>query len=547
MHETIEKYLALARSAVGMDLAWLSEHTGPDQVLRELDGEARAFNVQKDDALPLEGSFCIRVLSDRLPPVIPDTAENPVTAALAVTEQLGIGSYVGSPVRLPDGSLYGMLCCISRGPTRGLKDSQVRLLEAIGAALGEELAAQGAARENPDPVIEQVFRALRGEGMQVVVQPIVQLSTMRPVGAEALTRFGPPPRRPDLVFAEAAALGMGVRLELAAIRAALLLLDELPAEVYLSVNASPDTIMSAELADTLSGADPRRLVVEVTEHSSVAEYDALLASMDVLRGRGVRIAVDDAGAGYASFQHILSLRPDIIKFDRALVTGLDTDPARNALVGSLVSFAERIGATLVAEGVETGGELDSLARLGVACGQGYLFARPAPPPLGEIQVRPRVHQRVDEAGEPEGEVGFQEAVGAILRDVAARTGLEASYVSIWDAKAETLAYRVVYDPGGMGIRVGREVPYRETPCYHCRSAGVLWTSDVEGDIPAAAALLPDGTTVGTFLSVPVLDAAGGMIGTLCAIGRDRRYLGDPVLAHVQLQANRVAQLVRRAA
>jgi EAL domain-containing protein (putative c-di-GMP-specific phosphodiesterase class I) len=345
-----------------------------------------------------------------------------------------------------------------------------------------------------------------------------------------------------VLFAQAAEMGLGVHLEMAAIRPALALLDDLPGHLYLSINTSPDTLGSRELLEAISGVDATRVVVELTEHSSVADYDALLADIDVLRRRGVRIAVDDAGAGYASFRHILSLRPDIIKFDRDMVTGVDVDLARGALVSAMVAFAERIGAKLVAEGVETGAELDALAKLGVSSGQGYLLARPGPLPLPEITVRPASGLRDGGSGVVvEDERGFEDAVSEILAEVVERTGLEASYLSVWNAERETLEHRVVHDPSGIGIRVGRGVPWRATPCYRCRAAGIVWTADVEKDLPG---VFPEDLRVGTFLSVPVLDA-GEMAGTLCAIGRERRYLSDPVLHHVEGLSRRIAGLVRQ--
>jgi EAL domain-containing protein (putative c-di-GMP-specific phosphodiesterase class I) len=117
-------------------------------------------------------------------------------------------------------------------------------------------------------------------------------------------------------------------------------------------------------------------VLEVTEHSSIEDYAPLVEARMRLRAHGIRLAVDDAGAGYASFRHIVALAPDIIKIDRGIVTGVDKDPARSALVAAMVTFARSFDATIVAEGVETGGELDSLAGLGVDTLQGHLTGMP---------------------------------------------------------------------------------------------------------------------------------------------------------------------------
>ena len=119
-----------------------------------------------------------------------------------------------------------------------------------------------------------------------------------------------------------------------------------------------------------------RIVVELTEHASIEEYGAVLAAVADLRERGVRLAVDDAGAGYASFRHILRLAPEIIKLDRSLICGLHDDAALRALAAAVVMFALDMGSTVTAEGVETPEELRCAQGLGIHAAQGYLFGKP---------------------------------------------------------------------------------------------------------------------------------------------------------------------------
>lgn len=191
-------------------------------------------------------------------------------------------------------------------------------------------------------------------------------------GFEALARFAVEPRRtPDVWFAEAAAVGLLIDLELMAVGAALAQFDRLPAGVHLSVNLSPESVMSPRLAATLAGYPLERIVIEVTEHAPVEDYEILNAALGNLRAQGCRLAIDDAGAGFASLRHILRLAPDVIKLDISLTRGLDHDRARRALATALISFANEIGATIVAEGIETVAEVDALRALGVAFGQGY--------------------------------------------------------------------------------------------------------------------------------------------------------------------------------
>lgn len=243
--------------------------------------------------------------------------------------------------------------------------------------------------------IRRVRTVLNTSAITMAFQPIVDLATGITVGFEALARFpGSPPRPPNEWFAEAAAAGLGQELELLAIRLALAQLDRIPSLAYLSLNVSPETVVRPELRELLT-PHAERIVLELTEHVTFEPYEALLTALKDLRRRGIRIAVDDAGAGYASLRHILCIRPEIIKLDIALTRGICADPARRALTASLVNFGAETGAAIVAEGIETDADLGSLRRLGVRCGQGYQLARPGPLPeavsIGARPTGPAVH------------------------------------------------------------------------------------------------------------------------------------------------------------
>ena len=230
--------------------------------------------------------------------------------------------------------------------------------------------------------IQRIQQVLTGGLVTMVFQPIIDLQTGLVNGVESLARLTAEPRRtPDLWFIEATAVGLGVELELMAIKEALLQLDMLPPSVYMSVNASPATAASPALAAVLESLPLHRIVLEVTEHDAVADYEVLIASLRELRSRGLRLAVDDMGSGYANLRHILELNPDVIKLDVALTRGIHLDTPRRALAASFAQFAREIGAKIVAEGMETKEECDTLKGLGVHLGQGYYLARPGPLPL----------------------------------------------------------------------------------------------------------------------------------------------------------------------
>ncbi|MDT7570367.1 MAG: hypothetical protein QOE05_541 [Actinomycetota bacterium] len=219
--------------------------------------------------------------------------------------------------------------------------------------------------------------------LRIVFQPIIATDSGRLVGAEALSRFeafnpADPPDPPDAVFAQAAEVGLGVELELLAVRVALLAAEALPKDLYVSVNVSPAAVLSPDLTDALlaSRVPLHRVVLEITEHVSVPDYAQLTTRIEQLRAFGVRLAVDDAGAGFASFRHILRLSPEYIKLDRTLIENIADDPARRALAAAVVLFAFEMGSAVVAEGVETLAELRMTQTLGIDAVQGYLLGRP---------------------------------------------------------------------------------------------------------------------------------------------------------------------------
>jgi diguanylate cyclase (GGDEF)-like protein len=209
-----------------------------------------------------------------------------------------------------------------------------------------------------------------------VFQPIVSLATGKPVGYEALARFGGKPGlSPSWWFSQAHRFGLGGALEADAVRLALAEPGR-PEDTFISVNLSPSALGSAEVRESLPD-NLEGIVIEITEEERVRDVAALQRHLNPLRARGARIAVDDAGEGYAGLQQVMRMRADMIKLDRALVADVHSDPAKIALIGSLVHFARSTGASICAEGIETLDELRVLIHLGVATGQGWALARPA--------------------------------------------------------------------------------------------------------------------------------------------------------------------------
>ena len=232
--------------------------------------------------------------------------------------------------------------------------------------------------EDIDAVRALVLDTMRSDTLQIALQPIVDMRDGRLVGAEALSRFPDSALgNPGAWFMAAEQVGLGIDLEMHAARKALALMGDRPHGSLLSVNVSPAAVLD-DLRRHLGEDVPwDRVVLELTEHTPVEDYAVLKSALAPLRAQGAQLAIDDAGAGFASLRHIANLEPSIIKLDIGITRGVDVDPSRAAIAEMLVSFAERMQVSVIAEGVETESERDTLLELGLRWGQGYLLGRPA--------------------------------------------------------------------------------------------------------------------------------------------------------------------------
>jgi EAL domain-containing protein (putative c-di-GMP-specific phosphodiesterase class I) len=379
--DDVRRLLRLVRTQLGMELAWLSEFDGTSQVFRYVDAAEGVVAPVPGTRLRMSGSYCARVLDGRIPQLIPDARTDPATALVESTWDLQIGSYVGAPLLAPDGSAVGMLCTTSTTamPRLGQRDlDSLRLVAEVLRDLQARALTDEQVRDRRRQLVDGVARCLDPTCRTVVLQPVVTVGAGRLVAVEGLSRFSVDEQATAQWFAAASRVGRRSELELSTAGSVLSTLPTLPSGVTVMVNLSPSTALTCDLGRLLAGVDPERVVLELTEHEPVLDYPALCGRLEPHRRRGVRIAVDDAGGGYASLRHVLDLSPDIVKLDMALVRGLDADPARRALVEALARFCCDAGRVVVAEGVETAGELAALEDSGVTWVQGFHIGRPVP-------------------------------------------------------------------------------------------------------------------------------------------------------------------------
>lgn len=415
------------RRRLGMDVALVS-HFEDDQRVVDVVGSQGPAALAAGDRHPVEESYCGRVVDGTLPETVPDTSAEPVARALLATTELDIRAHVGVPIVLDDGAVYGAVCTYSHRPRPDLDERAATVLGLVADTIARALAHEVEASRAHASALDRIDTLLSGDLLEMAYQPVVDLASRKVVAVEALARFpSGMGGTPSDWFSEAVTVGAGRALELACLAQVRAQLHLLPADLGIHLNLSAAVLLHRGTPAALADLPLDRFVLELTEHQVVEDYQALNDALDPLRAAGVRLAIDDAGAGFASFRHALLLKPDFLKLDISLVRGIDGDPAQRSLCQALTGFAHATGARVVAEGVETEEEAGALHKLGADLAQGYLFAAPgalaallerdgvgAAPPQGTAAGSPD-----DEAAEIAAVVTALTAAGASPRTIAA--------------------------------------------------------------------------------------------------------------------------------
>lgn len=373
--------LRSVREHLGLDVAFVAEIQDTQRVFRYVDHNLPTTPFAPGDADPLEQSYCYHVVEGRLPQFMRDPAQHPLATQLDATAAFPVGTHLSVPIRLADGRVYGTFCCFSRAVHESLSEADLRPLRMLAELIAQQLDAvdrsMSEQRERARHIRDIINDAT---SLTMVYQPLVDLATGATgatVALEALSRFrgyG----SPQALFDEAHELGLARELEMKAVLHALTALDEIPAPIRLNINVSPVTLVHVDFYGAVAHVPPDRLVVEVTEHAAIEDFQELRKVAQRLKQRGIWLSVDDVGMGMSGLNRILETRPDELKLDMNVVRDVDTDVVKQALIEGFASFANRAGLRLVAEGIETARELEALRTLGVELGQGYFLAKPAP-------------------------------------------------------------------------------------------------------------------------------------------------------------------------
>ena len=363
--QQVADLLRTAKESLQISVAFLTRMDGTTQHLEVVESSV-PFLFKEGATQKQKTTFCQAILDGKLPAVLPDVKQFPLAMSLPAARIPRIRSYVSVPVILSDGSLYGTFCAAGLTSDKGLTKRDKSLMDVLAHAAAVIIEPGIRSRERAEEIEQRIWPVMEAGGPIVVLQPIVDLATGVRVGAEALSRFPLDwAKAPDLVFGEAHSVGLGHELELLALAGA----AEHVASVsgYVAMNISPSTLMTTAAAEFISRLPLDRILLELSEHDQVEPTTTGCSrrSSLPLRAQGMRLAIDDVGAGFSSLRHIVLTRPDVMKLDRTVVDGVSNGPGADAPWCSSLgrSSVTRWATTrVVAEGIETAADAASTAR-----------------------------------------------------------------------------------------------------------------------------------------------------------------------------------------
>ncbi|MER5173679.1 sensor domain-containing phosphodiesterase [Thioclava kandeliae] len=373
------KILASLRDFYGMEVAFISRFTKDQRIIDEVISDHDAFRgISKESSSRLDQSYCYRVANGQTPNLIKDARKEISVVDIPETRLLPIGAHISVPIRLSSGKIHGMLCAFQRSARDDLTARDLSMFELCAALIGRDI--DSLLINNPADMLgtEEMQKLIEQNEFQTNLQPIIRLPQREVCGFEALTSFSDHPGTTEQVFSHAKHLDLISSLEERAAIQAAQFIPTLPHKCFLALNFSVSSIEDLDFTTIFSPEDRKKIVIEVTEHEKVDDYGKFLAAVGRMRKIGLRLAVDDVGAGFASLRHVMHLKPDIIKLDRSFCDAIDKRSGQRGLIKAILDYATNYGAELLAEGIETEMDLAAIQAIGVTMAQGYHIGRPSP-------------------------------------------------------------------------------------------------------------------------------------------------------------------------
>lgn len=378
--ELIRNVVKELREFLNMDIAYVSQFHDEFQTFIAVDfsQEGEKVGICEGDSTYLSKSFCKRVADGNLPNLMIDATIEPKVADIPETFAVPIKSFISAPITMNDGKVFGSICCFSRSTCDWLTPQDATLLQLFSEFIARSFNVRTDTLNKILKYQKEINYIIKNKQYEILYQPIIEYETKSAIGFEALTRFqkNNVSKSTQELFRIASMTGMAPQLETDVIQSAFAQFSPSSNNQFLSVNVSPKTVQSKAFLTAFEAWGNHPFVLELTEHDAVENYASLRDSLDTVTDSRARLAIDDAGSGYASFKHIVELSPSIIKIDASIIRGVYKSRNKQGLIKAFVEYGKFTNTKIIAEGIETQDELDSLLSLGVKLFQGYYFALP---------------------------------------------------------------------------------------------------------------------------------------------------------------------------
>ena len=380
--EEIGDMIETLRAHLDMDVAFVSRQIGTTHRIFTHVAARGASPLNSGDHNPNENSLCWLVIQGKLPERVTDTSLYEDAACLPITDAANVRAHFSVPLRRRDGRVHGSLCCFSYRPRPDIEERDMQMIRSVAAIVSDQIESRIELEERGENAALEISRLIWDDDLVVIHQPIYDLTDWHLIGHECLMRYKADlERSPRELIEQARAAGKTIELELHVARKALATLDPDFPERFVAIKVSPDTLVSEALSKVIPDGLESRLVIELNEADKAEQHDEVKAAIQRLKERAW-VAVNSAEAGFHGLQSLVDLEPDIVKMGRDFLSGVAVDPSRRALVKALVQFAAETEVTLIAQGVETREDLQTLRELGVRFAEGFILGKPTCPQRG---------------------------------------------------------------------------------------------------------------------------------------------------------------------
>ena len=376
LEQSLLSLLHTARTKLRMEVGFISRFDGDMRTFYLVDSAPGVDIVQSGGSDYRGESLCQRVVDARAPQLIGDAQLTSGARDLTAVKLVPVGAHISVPIVFSDGSVFGTFCLFSRYTMPELNHRSLamcRVFADVAAAMVEEADALPQYESHPRIRIKaEVTEVLTGHGLKYSQIPLINLNTGKQLGVELIPHLVKSTKNiasPLLLVHQAVRLGVSNLIGVNLIEHVLATLSATPDDNYVVINITPEFLAEFDFIEWLNQDLCRRIVFEISEHDRVPNYHDLKRILQPIRQSGIRLSIDNAGAGFASMQHILQLQPEFVKLDGGLTCGIASDSGQQAMLQALLLFSRAQGSTLVADGISNKQDEEYLLHAGISLGQ----------------------------------------------------------------------------------------------------------------------------------------------------------------------------------